>query len=285
MLSGRRRLEDECLKVRIVGLNFRRNKRGTRYRAGALPLRLGDYCVVKTDHGTEVARVATNPMILPGEKVKGKVPVILRRATEDDVARFEELESEEVRARRLAQGQIRAMGLPMKVSQVEYRFEEDCATFYFTAKERVDFRQLVRKLSGELGMRVEMRQIGARDEARMMNGCGSCGRDLCISSWLPEFRLISIRMAKVQDLALNPSKLSGTCGKLKCCLSYEFKEYEGVAKRMPKVGKRVKDCAGCSGCVVKRNLLEETFVIQTEDGQKVNATLEDFAESRRRANG
>ncbi|MFQ5692277.1 MAG: regulatory iron-sulfur-containing complex subunit RicT, partial [Nitrospinota bacterium] len=153
----------------------------------------------------------------------------------------------------------------------------------FTARERVDFRQLVRKLSQRLAMRVEMKQIGARDEARMMNGCGSCGRDLCISAWLPEFRLISIRMAKVQDLALNPSKLSGMCGKLKCCLSYEFKEYEGVAKRMPKSGKRVTDCAGCSGCVWKRNLLEETFIIRTDEGETVTATLEDYQESKRRA--
>jgi cell fate regulator YaaT (PSP1 superfamily) len=268
-------------KVRIVGLNFRRSKRATRYNAGALPLRLGDYCVVKTNHGIEVAQVGTNPMILPNEWVKGKVPTVVRRATEEDIDRYKELETEEMDARRVAVEHIRAMGLPMKISQVEYHFEEDVAVFYFTAKERVDFRQLVRKLAGELGMRIEMKQVGARDEARMMNGCGSCGRDLCISSWLPEFRLISIRMAKVQDLALNPSKLSGMCGKLKCCLSYEFKEYEGVAKRMPKVGKRVSNCAGCSGCVSKRNLLEGTFVIAAEDGQSVTATLEDYEESRK----
>jgi cell fate regulator YaaT (PSP1 superfamily) len=220
-------------------------------------------------------------MILSSEWIKGKIPTVVRRATEEDIARYKELESEEMDARRVALEHIRAMGLPMKISQVEYHFEEDVAVFYFTAKERVDFRQLVRKLAGELGMRIEMKQVGARDEARMMNGCGSCGRDLCISSWLPEFRLISIRMAKVQDLALNPSKLSGVCGKLKCCLSYEFKEYEGVAKRMPKVGRRVSDCAGCSGCVSKRNLLEETFLIYAEDGQSVTATLEDYEKSRK----
>lgn len=269
------------MKVRVVGLNFRRNNRVTRYNACGIPLRLGDHCIVETDHGIEVGRVATNPMILPPEHVRGKLPKILRRATDKDIARFNELEEEEMEARRMAQRFIRSMGLTMKIFQVEYHFEEDLATFYFTARERVDFRQLVRKLSSELGMRVEMRQIGARDEARMLNGCGSCGRDLCISGWLPEFRLISIRMAKVQDLALNPSKLSGMCGKLKCCLSYEFKEYEGVAKRMPKVGKRVAGCAGCSGCVTKRNTLEETFVIQTEDGQRVTATLQDYEESRK----
>ena len=271
------------MKVRVVGLNFRRQKQGTRYDAGDLSLRLGDYCVVDTDHGTEVARVAVNPMILPRDRIKGNLPKILRQATEKDIGRFQELEAEEVRARRTALKWIRGMRLPMKIFQVEYHFEEDFATFYFTAKERVDFRQLVRELSGELGMRVEMRQIGARDEARLMNGCGSCGRDLCISSWLPEFRLISIRMAKLQDLALNPSKLSGMCGKLKCCLSYEFREYEGVAKKMPKIGKRLSGCAGCSGCVVKRNILEETFVIRTEEGDKVTATLDDYQESRRQA--
>ncbi len=270
------------MKVRIVGLNFRRNNRLTRYDACGIPLRFGDHCLVKTDRGIEVGRVGTNPMILPRENMKESLPKILKRATEVDVARSEELEKEEAEAGRKARHLIRSMGLVMKIFQVEYHFEEDLATFYFTAQERVDFRQLVRKLSGELGMRVEMKQIGARDEARMLNGCGSCGRDLCISSWLPEFRLISIRMAKVQDLALNPSKLSGMCGKLKCCLSYEFKEYEGVAKRMPKVGKRIADCAGCSGCVTKRNTLEETFVLQTEDGKRVTATLQDYEESRRK---
>lgn len=240
--------------------------------------------MVDTERGTEVARVATNPMILPDEQVKGKLPALLRRATEEEIARYKELEAEEMRARRLALQHIRALGLPMKISQVEYHFEEDRATFYFTARERMDFRQLVRRLSDELGMRVEMRQIGARDESRMMNGCGSCGRDLCISNWLPEFRLISIRMAKVQDLALNPSKLSGICGKLKCSLSYEFKDYEGVAKRMPKVGKRLQGCAGCSGCVTNRNLLEQTFTIQSDDGQKVTATLEDYERSLHRGN-
>ncbi|MBI2881208.1 MAG: stage 0 sporulation protein [Candidatus Tectomicrobia bacterium] len=273
------------MKAWIVGLNFRRSKRAARYNAGELRLRLGDYCVVKTDHGVEVARVAANPMLLPAERVKGNPPRVLRRASEEDVARYRELEAEEERARRAAQEQIRALGLPMKVSQVECHFEENRAALYFTARERVDFRSLVRKLSDQLGMRIEMRQLGARDEARMMNGCGSCGRDLCISAWLPEFRLISIRMAKVQDLALNPSKLSGMCGKLKCCLSYEFKEYEGVARRMPKLGKRVSDCAGCSGCVAKRDLLEETLVIQADDGQRVTATLKEYEESRLRSDG
>ncbi|MFQ5693709.1 MAG: regulatory iron-sulfur-containing complex subunit RicT, partial [Nitrospinota bacterium] len=129
--------------IPIVGLHFRRNKRTVRYNGASFRLRLGDYCAVETDRGKEVARVATNPMVLPKEKVKGRLPVVLRRATEEDIARYHELEAEEMRTRRLAQEQIRAMGLPMKISQVEYHFEENCATFYFTARERVDFRKLV----------------------------------------------------------------------------------------------------------------------------------------------
>jgi cell fate regulator YaaT (PSP1 superfamily) len=269
--------------IKVIQVNFRRMARPSRFNAGQLSLRVGDYCVADRESGVDVGQVVANPIILDKAHVKEPLRRVIRKATPEDLVQYRENDESEKRAFKVCLEEIRAHDLPMKLSQVEFDFKGEKATVYFTADARVDFRSLVKSLASRLRIRIEMNQIGARDESKMMDGCGACGKKLCCSTWLPEFSPISIRMAKTQNLSLNPSRLSGLCGRLKCCLIYEFKEYEGVAKRLPKPGRRVKNCAGCSGCVVKQNLLEESFVIRTDDGRQVNATLDDYEESLARA--
>jgi len=191
----------------------------------------GDPVVVRTEAGTALGLAEAVP-----EEVARRRPApeagtpmrVIRRASQADVVARLKHEQREQEARRFALERIRALGLAMKLSKVEHPFDGSRLVFYFTADSRVDFRDLVRELASRFRVRIEMRQIGVRDEARMLGGYGSCGRPLCCSTWLTSFEPVSIRMAKQQDLSLNPSKLSGLCGRLKCCLRYELPNSKGV---------------------------------------------------------
>jgi cell fate regulator YaaT (PSP1 superfamily) len=168
----------------------------------------------------------------------------------------------------------------MKLVKVEYGFDGTKATIYFFAENRVDFRELVRDLAQYLRMRVEMKQIGARDETKLVGALGPCGRELCCSSWLREFHAISVKMAKEQDLSLNPSKLAGMCGRLKCCLRYEYETYLELKRALPPVGRRVT-CVKGDGVVVRQLPMREAVLVRRdEDGAEVEATLEDLVEKR-----
>ncbi len=187
----------------------------------------GDSLVVKTDNGPALATVVpVVPAVAPRQATLQRAQ-FLRMATADDGQTRARQEEREREARRAALLRIRELNLPMKLSRVEQVFDGSRLIFYFTAEGRVDFRELVRLLAGEFRTRIEMRQIGVRDEARMLGGYGSCGRPLCCTTWLESFEPVSIKMAKQQDLALNPSKLSGLCGRLKCCLRYELPNAKG----------------------------------------------------------
>jgi cell fate regulator YaaT (PSP1 superfamily) len=194
------------------------------------PLAPGERVVVQGESGPAFGTVvptlsATAPRRQPAAET---THVVIRRATQDDVIARLKQEHREQEAFRLALLKIRERGLPMKLTRVEQLFDGSKLIFYFTADGRVDFRELVRDLAGELHARIELRQIGVRDEARMLGGYGSCGRPLCCTTWLQSFEPISIKMAKQQELSLNPSKLSGVCGRLKCCLRYELPNGKGV---------------------------------------------------------
>jgi cell fate regulator YaaT (PSP1 superfamily) len=171
---------------------------------------------------------------------------------------------------------IQARQLPMKLIRVEYAFDAQKATFYFSAEGRIDFRELVKDLASYLRIRVEMRQLGARDEAKMTCGMGICGRELCCSTFLTCFAPISIKMAKEQGLALNPSKISGMCGRLRCCLSYEYETYRAISAKLPKLGKRIETAAGV-GKVVKLEILKEKVTVEMEDGRVMSFQASDLA--------
>jgi cell fate regulator YaaT (PSP1 superfamily) len=215
------------------------------------PLADGDLVVVQADSGPTLASVLVRPSVLMARHpAHDQVPRVLRRATGQDQALRARHGQREREAFRLCVMKIRERGLVMKLARVEQLFDGSRLVFFFTSEERVDFRELVRELASEFKTRIELRQIGVRDEARLLSGYGTCGRPLCCSSWLKSFEPVSIKMAKQQDLALNPSRLSGLCGRLKCCLRYELNHaaapaprddaYPGSAGEFPAAG-------GCRG--------------------------------------
>jgi len=201
----------------------------------------GDQVVVDSQDGQAFGTVTRVPPQLAERRVPAADShhVVVRRATRDDVVQKLKQQQREIEAQRVAQLKIRERGLSMKLTRVEHLFDGSRLIFYYTADARVDFRELVRDLAAHFRMRIEMRQIGVRDEAKMLGGYGSCGRPLCCTTWLRTFEPVSIRMAKQQQLSLNPSKLSGQCGRLKCCLRYELPNGEGVTHA---------GCADHGGC-------------------------------------
>jgi cell fate regulator YaaT (PSP1 superfamily) len=216
------------------------------------PLADGDLVVVQADSGPALASVLARPMILMAHHPPGdQAPRVLRRASHQDQALRARHEQREREASRLCVMKIRERGLAMKLARVEQLFDGSRLVFFFTSEDRVDFRELVRELASEFKTRIELRQIGVRDEARLLSGYGTCGRPLCCSTWLKSFEPVSIKMAKQQDLALNPSRLSGLCGRLKCCLRYELNHGAAQAPRDEAYpgssGETPVPAAGCGG--------------------------------------
>lgn len=194
-------------------------------------LKRAEPCIVQTDRGTEWGTCLLPPEPVPYEMERRYSMRVLRRATPQDHETQNYLETEEKKARRIGFDKIRQHNMPMKLVDVEYTFDKQKIVFYFTAEDRVDFRDLVRDLAHDLRARIELRHIQVRDEAKMVGGIGGCGRELCCTTWLGDFMPISMRMAKRQNLSLNPSKISGQCGRLLCCLSYENDQYEAARKQ------------------------------------------------------
>jgi cell fate regulator YaaT (PSP1 superfamily) len=215
-------------------------------------VRPGVDVVVESAEGQAVGTVTRVPSELARRRqpAEGSTTVVVRRATQQDVVQRLKQEQREQEAHRIAQLKIRERGLAMKLTRVEYPFDASRLIFYYTAEARVDFRELVRDLAGHFHVRIEMRQIGVRDEAKMLGGYGSCGRPLCCTTWLNGFEPISIKMAKQQQLSLNPSKLSGQCGRLKCCLRYELPNGNGVKHGGCAEGGHCTNPTGCGsgGC-------------------------------------
>jgi cell fate regulator YaaT (PSP1 superfamily) len=213
---------------------------------GLLP---GDDVVVESGEGQALGSVTRVPSELAARRVPadGSTNVVVRRAGHEDVVQRLKHQQRELEAHRIAQLKIRERGLTMKLTRVEYPFDGSRLIFYYTADARVDFRELVRDLAGHFHVRIEMRQIGVRDEAKMLGGYGPCGRPLCCTTWLTSFEPVSIKMAKQQQLSLNPSKLSGQCGRLKCCLRYELPNGNGVKHGGCADGGACTNPTGCGG--------------------------------------
>lgn len=236
--------------------------------------KIDDVVVVESDRGTELGRVAVVERERePGDNVSADR--LVRVATEADLETAKELHAREREAMQVYRRLVAKHKLEMKPTEVEYLFDGSKAVFYFVAEDRVDFRDLVRDLAAEFHVRIDMRQIGVRDEARMVGGLGHCGEQLCCVRFGGEFQPVSIRMAKEQDLPLNPLKISGLCGRLMCCLRYEYEAYKDFKGRAPKKG-AIVDIGGTLGKVVELDTPRERVTMRKEDGSRVTFGLEDM---------
>lgn len=225
--------------VNVVGVKFKNAGKIYYFDADGLEVSLGEHVIVETSRGIEFGMVGMEMKEVDSREVVQPLKKIIRVATKDDEARYAEIDKKKERAMELCREKVEKHQLDMKLIDVEYTFDNSKIIFYFTAEGRVDFRNLVKDLAGIFRMRIELRQIGVRDEAKMLGGIGSCGRSLCCHQWLSEFHPVSIKMAKAQNLSLNPTKISGVCGRLMCCLKYENDTYVDSKKGLPEVGERV----------------------------------------------
>ena len=233
-------------------------------------LRKGEVVMVQTDHGPEPAVVRFSAATwLDDSDLKPPPRNIIRRGTRDEVAKYDKLSEMEQKAFGICSDQIERLKLPMRLVRVERFFNGSKIIFYFTAENRVDFRELVKSLVQEFRTRVEMRQIGVRHETKMIGGLGCCGRELCCASFIKKFESVSIKMAKAQNLPLNPVKISGACNRLLCCLNYEYKTYKAIRKNMPKVGRRITLKDGDQYKVCRHNVLQETITAVGRDGEEI----------------
>ena len=274
----------------VIEVRFKGNRKEYFSWPSAEPLALHDSVIVEVDRGQDLGRVsAVGPVAAKkcagscsgcslAEAAAPPAPTeplrsILRRATADDAAVAEQLHREEEDVRRRVMERVKSHTLPMKVSDAEWQWDRKKLTVYFTAEQRVDFRALVRDLASLFHTRIELRQIGARDEAKRLDGVGRCGRQYCCSSWLPELRPVSLALAKDQHLSLNPSQISGGCGRLLCCLRYEHDFYVQTRKRFPKEGRVLRTAIGAER-VLAVDVFRETVTLRTDAGDTRVVSLE-----------
>ena len=243
--------------TKVTGVKFRTPGKVYYFAPGETEWKYNDPVIVETARGVEYGIVVLPSREVEDSEIKPPLRGILRKATEEDIAREAANREKEERAYRVCQQKIRSHGLDMKLVSSEYTFDNSKLVFYFTAEKRVDFRELVRDLASEFRTRIELRQIGVRDETRIIGGIGSCGRPLCCHAFLHEFAPVSIRMAKEQNLSLNPSKISGTCGRLMCCLKNEQETYEYLNKNLPRKGDGATTPDGLSAEVQSVNILRQ----------------------------
>ena len=274
----------------VIEVRFKGNRKEFFSWPSTEPLALHDSVIVEVDRGQDLGRVsAVGPVAAKkcagscsgcslAEAAAPPAPTeplrsILRRATADDAAVAEQLHREEEDVRRRVMERVKSHTLPMKVSDAEWQWDRKKLTVYFTAEQRVDFRALVRDLASLFHTRIELRQIGARDEAKRLDGVGRCGRQYCCSSWLPELRPVSLALAKDQHLSLNPSQISGGCGRLLCCLRYEHDFYVQTRKRFPKEGRVLRTAIGAER-VLAVDVFRETVTLRTDAGDTRVVSLE-----------
>ncbi len=248
----------------VIGVRFKEVGKVYYFDPDGHTLKKGDRVIVETVRGIECGEVAMDNREISEEEIVKPLKKLIRTATEEDIATVTENKRKEKEAFGICQQKIANHGLEMKLVDVEYTFDGGKVLFYFTADGRVDFRELVKDLAGVFRTRIELRQIGVRDESKMLGGLGICGRPFCCSSFLGEFQPVSIKMAKEQGLSLNPTKISGACGRLMCCLKYEQNAYEHLLKITPKPGAIVETSDG-AGTVVDFSLLTGKLKVQLHD--------------------
>jgi len=245
----------------VIGVRFKKAGKVYYFDPDGIWPRPGDYVIVETARGVEFGEVVTGSRSVNDAQIVTPLKKVVRVASEEDIERARTNEKREAEAFRICQERIAKHKLDMKLVSVEYTFDNNKIIFYFTANGRVDFRELVKDLASVFKIRIELRQIGVRDEAKMLGGLGSCGRPICCGAFLGDFQPVSIKMAKEQNLSLNPTKISGQCGRLMCCLKYEQENYEQVLKRLPRVGKDIVTPDGV-GVITEINCIKETVKVR-----------------------
>ena len=259
----------------IIHVRFADLPKTYNYNRNQLNVRNGEVVVAETDRGDGVGTVVIDAVEPCCNAPLDSLKRVLRKATEKDIERERERKELERRAYQLCVEKASGFKLDMNLVTVQYFFDRSKAIFYFTADGRIDFRELVKSLAKSLNTRIEMRQIGVRDKARLVGGIGCCGRELCCQSFLQDFEPVSVRMAKDQNLPLNPSKISGVCGRLMCCLTFEHAMYKKMSKALPKCGKQVR-VGSERGKVTRQNPLEGTVVVVLEGGKEVEVGLNEL---------
>ena len=262
----------------VVGVRFKRAGRVYYFDPAGIDLEVNEYVVVKTTRGQELGQVVIAPKQVLASEIEGTLKPVVRKAEPEDIERAEEFTAKEEEALIECSRLVEKLNLPMKLLSAEYNLEGSRLTFFFSAEGRVDFRELVRELTSRFKVKVELRQVGPRDETKLVGGFGRCGRPLCCMSFLSEFAPVSIRMAKDQNLPLNPMKISGICGRLLCCLVYENEQYSSLREKLPKIGQRVSTSTGPAK-VIGTNPLKETVLVELESGALVELALSDVTAS------
>lgn len=270
---------------KVVGIRFKPAGKVYDFDCGAYVLELGDHVIVETEQGLGFGTVALPPVVRENDAPDKALKKVYRVAGEKDFSQLEKNREMEQLAHNYCLQSVAQLNLKMNLFSVESTFDASKLTFFFTADGRVDFRQLVKMLVKKLGAKIEMRQVGIRNQAKMCGGIGRCGREICCSQFIEKFSPVSIRMAKEQGLSLNPTKISGQCGRLMCCLTYEYETYKELKANLPKLGKKVQTTQG-QGKVIRHNLNANRFVIRlTEGGQEVELCPEEIVNENRTPNG
>ncbi|MEW6442117.1 MAG: stage 0 sporulation family protein [bacterium] len=271
---------EEDKSYEIIGVRFGGMPNTYFFQRNQVNVKVGDLVIAETERGPGIGIVVSDHMDPKWlDSLGAPLRKTLRKATERDLQADRELRILEKKAFELCSQKEKQFRLDMNLVAVQYYFDRSKAVFYFTAEGRVDFRELVKDLARTLNTRIEMRQIGVRDKAKLVGGIGSCGRELCCKSFLKDFEPVSVRMAKDQNLTLNPSKISGVCGRLMCCLTFEHGIYKDLCRDLPKCGKKVQVSEGV-GKVTRQNPLEGTVLIELEDGREIEVGREAFKENR-----
>ena len=254
--------------IKVIGVRFRTAGKVYFFDPVDYDIKRGDHVIVETARGVEFGTVVGDPKEVEDDKVVQPLKPVLRIATEKDVEQEAANKVKEKEAFKICLEKIRKHELAMKLIDAEYTFDNNKVLFYFTADGRIDFRELVKDLASVFKTRIELRQIGVRDETKILGGIGICGRPLCCHTHLSEFIPVSIKMAKEQNLSLNPTKISGVCGRLMCCLKHEEETYEELNRRLPNVGDQVTTRDGQHGEVVSINILRQLVKVIVENGDE-----------------
>ena len=252
----------------IVGVRFKKEGKIYNFHAADLDLKKNIPVIVDTESGLALGTTATEVRPVEDDSLPAGLKDVVRIASEADLNAREDIHRQEDEMRAFCEGRINERSLPMKLVDVESLFDRSKVIFYFTADNRVDFRELVKDLVQKYKTRIELRQIGARHEARMIKGLAVCGREVCCASLLHNLDRVSVKMAKEQSMSLNPEKISGLCGRLMCCLAFEYDCYADMKKNMPKCGKTIQTASG-KGKVLRQNVLKGEIAVEMEDGKEV----------------
>ena len=257
--------------IKVIGVRFRQAGKIYNFSPADFQVKVGDHVIVETARGIEYGSVVQGIREVADDKVIMPLKSVIRIATEEDDKIAIENNEKEKKAFKICKEKIAKHGLEMKLIETEYTFDNNKVLFYFTADGRIDFRELVKDLASVFKTRIELRQVGVRDETKMLGGIGICGRPLCCNTYLSEFIPVSIKMAKEQSLSLNPTKISGICGRLMCCLKNEQEAYEELNSNLPDIGEKVKTFDGFKGEVVSVNVLRQkvNIVVEVDDEREI----------------